>query len=267
MAVLQEAFPARKRRPSLGAFVSPNFSDQKLLRSLFIVSQQISSLQPLRILLKRTSASIIRKSRLISILFEELVRNPVNVFPPSAALCFEELYIVLQRIKVLLEDCSSCSKMWLLTQIPSISSSFDQLMIELSTILDILPLKELNLIEDVEELANLIKKQCSEKATDCADRDDENLRTEVLKMLDNIKREIVPDHSKLSEIFERLNLSDSTSCSNEIENLEDEVQNQNDDKSKADVIALIGLVRYSKCVLYGASTPRITTRRQKSAEK
>ncbi|KAL0375430.1 UNVERIFIED_CONTAM: U-box domain-containing protein 16 [Sesamum radiatum] len=265
MAVLQEAFPARKRRPSLGAFVSPNFSDQKLLRSLFILSQEISSLQRLRILLKRTSASIIRKSRLISILFEELVRNPVNVFPPSAALCFEELYIVLQRIKVLLEDCSGCSKMWLLTQIPSISSSFDQLMIELSTILDILPLKELNLIEDVEELANLIKKQCSEKATDCVDRDDENLRTEVLKMLDNIKREIVPDHSKLSEIFERLNLSDSTSCSNEIENLEDEVQNQNDDKSKADVIALIGLVRYAKCVLYGASTPRITTRRQKSA--
>ncbi|KAK4396040.1 U-box domain-containing protein 16 [Sesamum angolense] len=265
MAVLQEAFPARKRRPSLGAFVSPNFSDQKLLRSLFIVSQEISSLQPLRILLKKTSASIIRKSRLISILFEELVRNPANVFPPSAALCFEELYIVLQRIKVLLEDCSSCSKMWLLTQIPSISSSFDQLMVELSTILDILPLKELNLIEDVEELANLIKKQCSEKATDCVDRDDENLRTEVFKMLDNIKREIVPDHSKLSEIFERLNLSDSTSCSNEIENLEDEVQNQNDDKSKADVIALIGLVRYAKCVLYGASTPRITTRRQKSA--
>jgi hypothetical protein len=121
------------------------------------------------------------------------------------------------------------------------------------------------LVEDVEELFDLIKKQFAENAADCGDRNDENLRAEVLKMLENIKSEIVPDHSKLSEIFERLNLSDSTNCSNEIENLEDEVQNQSDDKSKADVIALIGLVRYAKCVLYGASTPRMVARREESA--
>ncbi|KAH6769344.1 ARM repeat superfamily protein [Perilla frutescens var. frutescens] len=265
MAVSDEAFPARKRRPSIGAFVSPNLSDQKLLQSLFLLSQDVSSRQPLRILLRKNSASVIRKSRLISVLFEELVRNPVIVFPPSAALCFEELYIVLQRIKVLLEDCSTCSRMWLLMQIPSISSCFHHLIVELSTLLDIFPARELNLSEDVEELLNLIKKQCSEKYADCVDAGDENLRAEVLKMLENIKREIVPDHTKLSAIFERLNLCDSASCSGEIENLEDEVQNQNDDKSKADIIALIGLVRYGKCVLHGASTPRIATRRQKSS--
>lgn len=265
MAVSDEAFPARKRRPSLGAFVSPNLSDQKLLQSLFVLSQEVSSQQPLRILLKKNSASVIRKLRLISVLFEELVRNPVNVFPASAALCYEELYIVLQRIKVLLEDCSTCSKMWLLMQIPTISSSFHHLIVELATLLDIFPARELNLSEDVGELLNLIKKQCSEKAADNVDAGDENLRTGVLKMLENIKREIVPDHEKLSEIFERLNLCDSASCSGEIENLEDEVQNQDDDKSKADIIALIGLVRYAKCVLHGASTPRIATRRQKSA--
>ncbi|KAK6152552.1 hypothetical protein DH2020_015187 [Rehmannia glutinosa] len=265
MAVSQESFPARKRRPSAGAFISPNFVDHKLLHSIFCLSQEISSLQPLRVLLKKCSASIIRKCRLISVLFEEIARNPVNIFPPSAALCFEELYIVLQRIKILLEDCSSCSRMWLLVQIPSISSSYNQLIVELSTLLDIFPARELNLSEDVEELLNLIKKQCSEKAADCADTRDKNLRTDVLKLLEDIKREIVPDHTKLLEIFGRLNLSDSTSCSDEIENLEDEIQNQNDDKSKADVIALIGLVRYGKCVLYGASTPRTTTRRQKTA--
>ncbi|KAK6126000.1 hypothetical protein DH2020_040308 [Rehmannia glutinosa] len=266
MAVSQESFPARRRRPSAGAFISPNFSDHKLLHSIFCLSQEISSFQPLRVLLKKCSASIIRKCRLISVLFEEFARNPVNIFPPSAALCFEELYIVLQRIKILLEDCSSCSRMWLQIQTPTISNSFNQLIVELSTLLDIFPARELNLSEDVEELLNLIKKQCSEKAADCADTTDENLRTEVLKLLEDIKREIVPNHTKLLEIFEKLNLSDSTSCSNEIENLEDEIQNQTDDKSKADVIALIGLVRYGKCVLYGASTPRTTTtRRQRTA--
>ncbi|EYU42000.1 hypothetical protein ABFS82_10G005900 [Erythranthe guttata] len=265
MAVSQEVFPVRKRRPSLGAFISPDFSDRNLLRALFLLSHEISTLQPMRVLLRKSSASIIRKSKLISILFEELVQNHENVLPPSAALCFEELYILLQRIKVLLEDCSSYSKMWLLMQIPSTSSSFYQLTVELSTLLDIFPARELNLNEDVEELLNLIRKQCSEKvAGGCVESNDENLRTEVLKMLENIKREIVPDHSKLSDIFERLNLNDSAGCTAEIENLEDEIQNQNDDKSKADAVALIGLVRYAKCVLYGASTPRITTRRQKS---
>ncbi|KAL2479313.1 U-box domain-containing protein 16 [Abeliophyllum distichum] len=264
MAVTEEGFPARKRRPSAGAFVSPSFSDKKLLQSLFLLSQEISSLPPLRILLKKSSSSITRKSTLLSIFFEELLRNPVNIFPPSAALCFEELYIVLQRIKILLEDCSSCSNMWLLMQTPSISNSFHQLTGELSTLLDIFPGKELNLNEDVEELLNLIKKQCLEKASDL-DSKDENLRVQVLKMLDDIKREIVPDSSKLSEIFDRLNLHDSTSCSTEIENLEDEVQNQSDDKTKSDIVALIGLVRYAKCVLYGASTPRTTSRRRKSA--
>ncbi|KAL6568772.1 hypothetical protein OROHE_004456 [Orobanche hederae] len=267
MAVSDDSFPARKRRPALEAFVPPNFSNQKLIRSIFLLSQEISSLQPLRILLKKSSASIIRKSRMISVLLEELVRRPVNTFPPSAALCFEELYIVLQRIKVLLEDCSTCSRMCLLMQVPSISSTLQQLMAELSTLLDIFPAKEMKLNEDVEELLNLIKKQCSTKSADCTATDDGNLRIDVLEMLENIKVEIVPDHSKLTEIFERLNLSDSRSCIYEIENLEDEVHNQNDDKSKADVIALIGLVRYAKCVLYGASTPRITTRRQKSASE
>ncbi|KAL3654781.1 hypothetical protein CASFOL_000567 [Castilleja foliolosa] len=268
MAVSGESFPARKRRPAVEAFVSPNVSNQKLLQSIFLLSQEISSLQPLKALVKKSSASIIRKSRLISVLLEELVRSPVSNFPPSAALCFEELYIVLQRIKVLLEDCSTCSKLWLLTQVPSISSSFQQLMAELSTLLDIFPSKEMKLNEDVDELLNLIKKQCASKSAECIDANDCNLRIDVLKMLENIKKEIVPDQTKLARIFESLYLSDSTSCSNEIENLEDEVQNQNDNESKADLIALIGLVRYAKCVLYGASTPRaITTRRLKSASE
>ncbi|CAA0836214.1 U-box domain-containing protein 16 [Striga hermonthica] len=229
-------------------------------------------MHPLGVLLKKTSASVIRKTRLISVLLEELVRFPASTFPPSAALCFEELYLVLQRIKVLVEDCSSCSRMWLLVQVPSILSSFQQMTAELSTLLDILPAKEMELSEDVGELLDLIKRQCSARGSPaCADACDEDLRIEVLKMLEDIKREVVPDQSKLGMIFERLNLSDTASCSSEIENLEEEVQSQNDDVSKVEIIALMGLVRYGKCVLYGASTPRASSaaalRRRKSASE
>ncbi|XP_073150871.1 U-box domain-containing protein 16 [Henckelia pumila] len=260
----QDNFPARKRRPSAGAFVSPGYSDQKLLTSLFLLSQEISSLEPLKFLLNNTSASFIRKARLISIVFQDLLISDHSILSPSAALCFEELFILLHRIKILLEDCSTSSSTWLLTQIHSISNSFHQLLAEFSTLLDIFPSKEMKLNDDVQELLDFIKNHCSQQPSDS---DAEQLRARVLKMLENIKKEIVPDPRELSEIFKALDMNDSTSCSNEIENLEDEVQNQKDDKSKADVVALIGLVRYAKCVLYGASTPRKSRmRRQATGE-
>lgn len=264
MAVSPHAFPPRKRRPSAGSFLSPNFSDHRLLQSLLLISNEISSLQPIRYLLRRNSASIIRKTKLLSVLFEELIRNQVTVFSPSALLCFEELYIVLQRIKTLIEDCSNGSKVWLLMQTELIANLFHELTVDLSTLLDIFPVKDMNLNEDVEELVVLIRKQCLEKKA-IVDPHDDNLRREVMKMLDRVQKEIVPDHSKLVEIFDNLQLRDSSSCRDEIESLEDEVQNQTDDKSKSDVVALIGLVRYGKCVLYGASTPRTTLRRRRSA--
>ncbi|PIA58026.1 hypothetical protein AQUCO_00500152v1 [Aquilegia coerulea] len=248
-------FPPRKLRPSPEAFISPNFSNQKLVQSVLILSKEISSLKPLDSILKRCSSSMICKSNLLSILFEEIYRNPIIYLPKSAILCFEEIYIVLQRIKTLLEDCSKGSKMWLIMQNESVSISFHELMVDLSTLLDIFPLHEFNLNEDVREMVLLIRKQCWEKKA-FIDPTDKNLRFEVSKLLDQIKNEIVPDHFKLKQIFHKLGLKNSKSCKEEIESLEDEVQNQVCEKSTVEIIGLIGLVRYAKCVLFGASTPR-----------
>ncbi|KAK3015336.1 hypothetical protein RJ639_007279 [Escallonia herrerae] len=264
MAVSPGAFPARKRRPSAESFVSPSLSDHRLLQSLLLLSQETSSLQPLKSILKQNSSSIVRKTKLLSLLLEELLRDPVPCLPPTAVLCFEELYILLHRIKTLVEDCLNGSKMWLLMQHESFASSFHELTAELLTVLDVFPVREMNLTEDVVELVCLIRKQCSE-AKAFVDPVDDDLKTDVNKLLLSIQREIVPDHSKLKEIFDRLQLRDSAICGDEIECLEDEARNQTDKKSKAHLVALIGLVRYAKCVLYGASTPRTTSRRRRSA--
>ena len=125
-------------------------------------------------------------------------------------------------------------------------------------------MKELNLNDDIEELVVLIRKQCSNDKPYVDPRDDEVKRA-VLGLLDSIKSEIVPEQSKLAEIFSKLGLRDASSCREEIENLEEEVQSQNqsDEKSKSEAISLIGLVRYAKCVLFGASTPDPDTPRRK----
>lgn len=167
-------------------------------------------------------------------------------------------------MKALLEDCRNCSKMWLLMQIDVFSNIFHELTLELSTLLDILPAKKLKLNDDVQELLILITKQCSEKFA-YVDPKDRYLQSQVVEMLDRIEREIVPDQCKLTEIFDKLTLRDSISCRDEIELLEEEIQSQTDEKAKSDIIALIGFVRYAKCVLYGGSTPRTNSRRRRGA--
>ncbi|KAL5806759.1 hypothetical protein ACOSQ4_029492 [Xanthoceras sorbifolium] len=270
MAVSPQIFPPRKRRPSAGSFISPKLSDIKLVESLLVLSQEISSLKHFQFLLKRNTLSIIRKIKLLGILFEELRGSQsASVFSPSTLLCLEEMYIVLQRIKTLIEDCfngaaTGCSRMWLLMQIETVANIFHELTMDLSTLLDILPLKELDLSQDVEEVVVLIGKQCSQNDATILDPRDYNLRLEVLTMIDRIKKEIIPDHSKLRKIFQTLGLRDSSSCREEIESLEEEIQNQTDQKSKFQVVALIGLVRYAKCVLFGeSSTQKLDSRRRR----
>ncbi|KAF8397128.1 hypothetical protein HHK36_016035 [Tetracentron sinense] len=255
MAISPQVFTPRKRYPSVGSLISSKLSDLKLVQSLLLLAEEISVLKPFQFILKRNSSSIIRKSKLLAILFEEFVSNPNFFFPLTAVLCLEDIYTVLKRIKTLLEHCSNGSKMWLLMKSESVADSFHQLTVQLSTLLDILPLKELDLSEDVKDLVVLMKNQCCNTEA-FVDPTDENLRHDLLKLLDWIRREIVPDHSKLAEILEKLSLRDSASCRDEIVRLEHEVHIQIYENWKSEAIALIGLVRYAKCVLFGASNPR-----------
>lgn len=261
MAVSPETLPPKKKRTS-----STNSDEQRLLRSLLIRSKQTSSLNPIPFVLYRNSNSIIRKTKLLTLLLEDLlIDRDVNRFPASAILCFEEMFIVLQNVKTLIEDCCNGSKLWLLIQQQSVANKFHELTLELSTLIDIFPVKEMNLSHDVEELVDLIRKQCS-KTDASIDQKDVDLRNDVVLKLDRIKREIVPKQSKLKEIFNLLQMNDSVICTEEIQILEEEVRNQSDEKLKAEIVSLIGLVRYAKCVLYGESSPpRNVVRRKNSS--
>ncbi|KAE8694931.1 U-box domain-containing protein 16 [Hibiscus syriacus] len=250
MTVSPLVLPPRKRRPA----PSPRLADLNLVNSFLSLSREISAFKPLQCLLIRKSLSTINKSKLFAILFEELLRDPYTIFfSTSTLLCFEEMYIVLQRIRTLIEDCSNGIKMWLLMLIPHLANSFHELNLELSTLLDIFPVKEFDLSQDVEELVVLVRKRCS-KSKPSVDPNDDFLRRDVLALLELIKKEIVPDHLKLKRILEDIGLRDDSSCREEIESLQQEIQNQIDEKSKSEIVSLIGLVRYAKCVLFRSST-------------
>ncbi|GAB2300767.1 hypothetical protein Dimus_034803 [Dionaea muscipula] len=254
MAVSSGTFPPRNRRPPPASFLSPKLSGHDLLCALHSLSLSISALRPLRYLLRQRSSSIISKCTLLSFLFEDLLRRPIDEsLSRSRHLCFEEMFIVLQRIKTLVEDCSAGSQTWLLMQIEPVTITFRELTSDLCTLLEIL--NDLRLGEDVEELKALVIKQCREdrSAAAAVDPAEESLRIEVVSLLDSIKRGIVPDHKRLEELFGKLGLTDSASCREEIERLDDEIQNLGDDRSMSESVALIGVVRYAMCVLFSAS--------------
>ncbi|KAK8612840.1 hypothetical protein V6N13_092944 [Hibiscus sabdariffa] len=128
-----------------------------------------------------------------------------------------------------MEDCSS--RTWLLMQIHVLANSFHELTLELSTLLDIFPFKEVELSQDIEELVVLVTKQCSQSKP-LVDPIDEFFRRQFLAMLDRIEKEIVHDHLKLKKVIEDLGLRDNSSCREEIESLQEEIQNRNDEKPR-----------------------------------
>ncbi|KAK7260146.1 hypothetical protein RIF29_25946 [Crotalaria pallida] len=259
MAISPKTFPPRKRRPSAESLISSKLTDLNLLHSLLHITNQISSLNITTnnmFLLKRNSSSVVHKAKLLTVLFEDLIRiSTPPICSHSIILCFEEMYIVLDRIKSLIQDFSNGSKFSLLMQIETVADTFHKLTGELSTILDIFPVRELGLNDDVRELVVLVRKQCSESKTVVVGKEELELRNDVVSVIEQIKNEIVPDKDKLSRIFERLEIRDSSSCRAEIEALEEEIQNRSEEQWKSEMVALIGLVRYTKCVLFGASTP------------
>lgn len=66
----------------------------------------------------------------------------------------------------------------------------------------------------------------------------------------------MPERERLEEILEEVGINDPASCSDEIESLEREIGDRASERWTSSMIALVGLLRYSKCVLFSVATPR-----------
>ncbi|MQM07213.1 hypothetical protein Taro_040053 [Colocasia esculenta] len=256
--------PMPKPKPPPKAISSPSSpstpSNLALLRTLLHTSRDISLFEPppRAVLLRSRICSAARKAALLALLFEELLREPqlADALPRSAVLCLREILVVLGRLRALMESCSSwMSRVRLALQLESAANDFHEVTHDLSTLLDIFPLSELELGDDVRDLVGLLRGQCR-RSSASADPEDERLRSEILGVISDMEREIAPDYATLEGLFERLGLRDAGSCREEIERLEVEIRDRVYPKKTAAMVALLGLIRYGKCLLFGASTPR-----------
>lgn len=246
-------FPVRKRRLSIGAFIPP-VSPIAMASALVFLAQEISRCLKPRVCQRRNATVIMRRIKVLSVLFE-VVRDSGQPMPPSAMLCFHELYITLQRTKVLLQECNDGSKVWLLMQAESMAYQFHELTQEIVTALDVFPLKLMDITEDVREQLELLHRQAKRSKVSVDPLEDE-LRKDVISVLDEFERKVTPDSAKLQKIFEHLEIKNGKDCRNEVQLLEEEIGNQCNNPTGMDgpvslINSLISLIRYCKCVLFG----------------
>ncbi|KAJ0228796.1 U-box domain-containing protein 17 [Hirschfeldia incana] len=249
----------RRRSPSLEAFLSPvDLSPIALVQTLSSISSElVSSFAATRFSFQRRNArSLIRKVEIFVVLFEFLLAEPrwdSTRKSTTALLCLKELYLLIYRSKILLEYVAQSSKLWLLLQNPSISGYFQDLNQEISTLLDVFPVKNLNLTDDIREHIELLKNQ-SLKSKLYIDNKDESLRETFFSFLYAFENGEIPSTTALKTFFvERLGIKDSNSYITEIEFLEEQIANHDGDSDPASSVinGFVAITRYSRFLLFG----------------
>ncbi|XP_009109670.2 U-box domain-containing protein 17 [Brassica rapa] len=253
----------RRRSPSLEAFLSPvDLSGLPLVQTLAAISTEIiSSFSGTRFSFQRRNArSLIRKIEIFLVLFESLAESRWGSTPSSsssssstALLCLKELYLLLYRSKILLDYGAHSSKLWLLLQTQSISGYFHDLNQEISTLLDVFPVNDLSLSDDVREQIELLQSQ-SRRSRLYIDSNDESLRRTFYSFLDGFENGEIPNSIALRSFFaEKLQIKDSKSCGNEIEFLEEQIANHDGDVEPTGSVinGFVAITRYCRFLLFG----------------
>ncbi|KAG5015452.1 hypothetical protein AAZX31_08G117200 [Glycine max] len=247
----------RRRSPSLEAFLAPvDLSDVALLGTLISVAGDIASCFsghrfPFQ---RRNSRALIGKVEIFRSMLGCLRDSATaGALPPTAVLCLKELYLLLYRSKILLDYCAQSSKLWLLLQNHCVSGHFHDLSQEFSTLLDVFPVGEVGLSDDVREQIELLQRQ-SKRAKLFIDNKDDVLRIRLFWFLDEFESGRVPDSKDLRCFFvDKLRILDGKSCRVEVEALEEQIVNHEGDVEPTVAVlnGMVAITRYCRFLLFG----------------
>ncbi|KAI3456111.1 hypothetical protein Pfo_012774 [Paulownia fortunei] len=123
---------------------------------------------------------------------------------------------------------------------------------EISTLLDVFPLTDINLSEEVKEQVELLRKQ-SRKLKLLIDKHDDLLRLKLYYFLNEFENGRIPERSDLyTFLVEKLGIHNAKSCRAEIEFLEEQIVNHDGDiEPTASVLnGFVALMRYCRYLLF-----------------
>ncbi|RWR83318.1 U-box domain-containing protein 19-like protein [Cinnamomum micranthum f. kanehirae] len=203
---------------------------------------------------RRQARETIREVRIILIFLEE-IRNCGSDLPESAMLCFAELYVALQKICYLLEDCTrEGARLWILMQLEQVTNGFRILIRMVATALDVLPLASMDLPLEVREMVELVTKQ-ARKVEVSTDHSDDQAVKDVRAILHAFENRIVPNSIDLRRALDHLAIRSWKECNEEIKFLEEEIQFENSKEKEGDITllsSLMGFMSYCRAAIFDA---------------
>lgn len=166
-------------------------------------------------------------------LLEELQENKMPLSGEELS-TFDMMESTFLKMKELLEKCTGkASKSILVLQKQQVLKSFQELSLELHSLLRSLPLKNLHLadhsLEEVEQCAN-----CLQTADYCIDGLEEGLSEEVESALKEIKRGVKMSHGILVKFAGKLDLKSNQEILRELSLLEKEKNKAHSNKDKGE---------------------------------
>ncbi|XP_020229278.1 U-box domain-containing protein 1 [Cajanus cajan] len=237
--------------------VSPDLLPSgSLLGSLIHLSNEVGSMEKFPLVHTRNVSSMIRRIKLLSSLFEE-IQETGTPLPPSSILCLTELFSVIRRVKILIQECKDGSSLWSLIQLEFIANQFYVLVKEMGRALDILPLSLLNVTSDIREQVELLHKQ-AKRVELLIDPREIQRREHLIQVMannsfQNNKNKGFIDFDKVEEILSSIGLRTPSDYDGEISKLEAEAQNQAGTGGLivvSNINNLISLVSYSKSMIF-----------------
>lgn len=225
-----------------------------LLESLVHISNEVASMEKLPCVQVRNISAMIRRTKILYSLFEE-IQDTNGSIPPSSILCLTELFRVIRRVKALIQECKDGSCVWGLIQTQFVSNQFYVLVKEMGRALDILPLSLLDLSADTREQVELLHKQV--KRVDSYVDPRELQRREVLLQImaseKKSKSKGFIDFGIVKEILSCIGLRNPFDYEEEILKLELEAKKQAGTGGLivvSNINNLISLISFSKSVIF-----------------
>nr|GEV39054.1 U-box domain-containing protein 18-like [Tanacetum cinerariifolium]GEV39850.1 U-box domain-containing protein 18-like [Tanacetum cinerariifolium] len=231
-------------------------SPSTLLTSLITLSQTITSYKTkLFYTNSRNAKTSIRLVENILIFLEESQQESQDktCLSYETVLSLSELHFVFQKLNFLLQDCMrSDARVWMLTRAEKVSNMFRAIFRSISVALDVLPLDDINVSIELNELMCLVKIQALNSKLEFRP-EDKRVLDHLRSVLDQLEHHVAPGQKNLSRVLGYLSISSWTECSKEIKFLEMEIGSERSGSKRTDLgilSSLMGLMIYTRCKVF-----------------
>ncbi|XP_039129890.1 U-box domain-containing protein 19-like [Dioscorea cayenensis subsp. rotundata] len=249
-------------------------SPATLLRSLITLAGDIDGFRSETFTCHRRSAreAIRQVGAILEFLQDISSSSSSSSLSKSTVLSFSELHVTLQKIRLLLGDCSSRgARLWLLVRSDRVSGEFRLLIRSIATSLDVLPLDFVDSSPEIKELVRLISWQAWKVPIE-TDADDERVAGMVRSIMKQFEHGYAPDTENVEEVMDHLKIKNWAECNEEISFLESELFSCEDSIDAGVLSSLMAFMVYCRAVLFHSdsdsdSRSGIANRRSKQSTR